>query len=328
MVSIQKLAVTFDDFLTFKRFRGMFRFVFLLTILLFSSNILSQPNNGVAFINNLPNMTVGESYEIIIDGNGNGGITLEVDNLDGTYNCDIEKWVFIAGNWIFSTSTCCSPFGDVTWVQGQKMIARAISDIGNNPCSSVSGEDHIFEFDSFGNNVDNIVCVYSGTLPLEWLAKTTAIIKSKTAQITWSVANQTNNNRYIIEHSNDGRNFSIIRAIAGNGTSTETKHYEYIQTSPSIGINYYRIKQVDYDSKYSYSNIATVSYGGAEETSIYPNPATSEVTITTQRTNNTTNHGCVGQITQQAGNIRRTKHHKPYKTSIGNPYLCGWRLEI
>jgi len=226
-------------------------------------------------------MTVGESYEIIIDGNGNGNMTLEVDNLDGTYNCDIEKWVFIAGNWIFSTSTCCSPFVDVTWVQGQKMIARAISDIGNNPCSSVSGEDHIFGFDSFGNNVDNIVCVYSGTLPLDWLTQTTAIIKSKTAQITWSVANQTNNNRYIIEHSNDGKRFIEIGVIQGDGTSSQEKHYHFIHKKPSIGINYYRIKQVDYDAKYSYSDVASVRYDSAEETSIYPNPATSEVTINT-----------------------------------------------
>jgi len=44
-------------------------------------------------------------------------------------------------------------------------------------------------------------------------------------------------------------------------------------------MNYYRIKQVDYDGKYSYSDIATVKYDGNGETSIYPNPASSEVTI-------------------------------------------------
>jgi hypothetical protein len=38
---------------------------------------------------------------------------------------------------------------------------------------------------------------------------------------------------------------------------------------------------VDYDGKYSYSDIASVSYNGNGETNIYPNPATSEVTITT-----------------------------------------------
>jgi trimeric autotransporter adhesin len=46
-------------------------------------------------------------------------------------------------------------------------------------------------------------------------------------------------------------------------------------------MNYYRIKQVDYDGKYSFSDIASVRYDGNGESSIYPNPASSEVTITT-----------------------------------------------
>ncbi|MBK8627028.1 MAG: hypothetical protein IPN86_16105 [Saprospiraceae bacterium] len=58
-------------------------------------------------------------------------------------------------------------------------------------------------------------------------------------------------------------NFSPIGEIEGDGTSNITKHYEYIHTSPSLGINYYRIKQLDYDGKYSYSDIASVRYDGS-----------------------------------------------------------------
>ena len=231
-------------------------------------------------------MTVGQSMEIIIDGNGGGGITIEVDNLEGTYNCDIEKWVLISGNWVFITSTCCSPLGDVTWLNGQKMIATVISDTGNNTCSSVSGEGYFFGSDSQGNSVDNTVCVYSGALPVIWQSHTTAMIKNGESHITWSVATQINNEKYIVEHSHpesfrDGRNFTPIGEIAGDGTSNEIKHYEYIHTSPSFGMNYYRIKQVDYDGKYSYSDIASVRYDGDSNMNIYPNPTSSEVTITT-----------------------------------------------
>ena len=72
-----------------------------------------------------------------------------------------------------------------------------------------------------------------------------------------------------------------IGEIAGDGTSNEIQHYKYIHKSPSTGINYYRIKQVDYDGKYSFSDIASVRYGGSGETNIYPNPASDEVTIST-----------------------------------------------
>jgi hypothetical protein len=116
-------------------------------------------------------------------------------------------------------------------------------------------------------------------LPVTWLYLPTATIKNNQTHISWSIAAQLNNVKYIIEHSKDGRSFSPIGEIEGHVTSNKTKHYDYIQTSPSIGINYYRIKQVDYDGKYSYSDIASVRYDGSGETSIYPNPATSEVTV-------------------------------------------------
>ncbi len=260
----------------------MRRFIILFSILLFSTKVFSQQNNGVTLINNLPTV-LPLSYvdEIIIDENGGGGLTIENFNIEGVCNFDIEKWVFISGNWILSTSTCSSLFGDVTWVTGQKIIVRALSDNGNNPCSSVSRQDHLIGFDSDGNNIDKLICIYSGTLPVTWLSSIKATYKNRDSHICWSVASQINNNKYIIEHSSDGRNFSPIGEIAGDGTSSLEKHYTYIHETPSIGINYYRIKQVDYDGKYSYSDIASVRYDGTEATSIYPNPATSEVTITT-----------------------------------------------
>jgi len=260
----------------------MFRFGFLFFILFLSSNVFTQPNNGVAFINNLPNMTVGETYEIIIDGNGGGQFDCATDNIEGTYNSDIERWVFINNNWLFAGSTMNN--GLLTFIPGDKMIARALSDIGSNSCASSSGIDNIIGEDGQGNFVDKNVCVYSGTLPVIWQSPTTVIIKNGESHITFSVATQLNNEKYIIEHSHpesfrDGSNFSPIGEIAGDGTSNETKHYEYIHSSPTIGINYYRIKQVDYNGKYSYSDIVSVRYEGDSNINIYPNPTTSEVTI-------------------------------------------------
>ena len=125
-------------------------------------------------------------------------------------------------------------------------------------------------------------CVREGLpLPITFLKPLEAIQKQNSIDLSWSNATQINNEKYIIEHGIDGRTFSLTGEIAGDGTTNETKHYKYIHTSPSIGMNYYRIKQVDYDGMYSYSDIASVRYDGGGKISIYPNPATSEVTITT-----------------------------------------------
>jgi len=122
--------------------------------------------------------------------------------------------------------------------------------------------------------------VITNPLPVEYY-NILVTITNFYIKITWSVATQINNDKYIIEHGTEGRNFASIGEIAGDGTSNIIKNYEYIHTSPSIGMNYYRIKQVDYDGKYSYSDIASVRYDGSGETNIFPNPATSNVTITT-----------------------------------------------
>jgi hypothetical protein len=260
------------------------------------SNVFSQPNNGVSFINNLPNMTVGQSMEIIIDGNGGGGLSIVVDNLEGNHNCAVERWEFISGNWILTNSTINN--GIITFLSGQKMIAIAMSDSGNNPCSTVSGEDHILgnDFAPVPNDVDKIICVSSQILPVRYFRQPSAKLQNNQTHITWSIASQLNNEKYIIEHSNpesfrEALTFSPIGEIAGDGISNETKHYTFIHKKIcddiytvgciSYGVNYYRIKQVDYDGNYSYSDIASVRFDGDGETSIYPNPATSQVNIST-----------------------------------------------
>lgn len=166
-------------------------------------------------------------------------------------------------------------------MHNDSLVYKAISQIGNNDCATTSGKDELYVDD--GTNVFlGIKCVGTNSaMPITYSKTLEATQKQNSTILTWSVATQINNDKYIIEHSIEGGNFSPIGEIEGDGTSNITKHYEYIHTLPSLGINYYRIKQLDYDGKYSYSDIASVRYDGSGETNIYPNPATSEVTITT-----------------------------------------------
>ncbi|HMT54859.1 MAG TPA: T9SS type A sorting domain-containing protein [Saprospiraceae bacterium] len=160
------------------------------------------------------------------------------------------------------------------------LVYKAINQSGFNDCASISGKD-LLNVDDGTFFFNDYKCVGTIVLPITFLKQPAAIIQKYQTQIIWSVATQLNNEKYIIEHSKDGRNFSPIGEIAGDGTSYETKHYEYMHTSPYIGINYYRIKQVDYDGNSSYSDIVSVRYDGDHNINIYPNPTTSEVTITT-----------------------------------------------
>ena len=130
------------------------------------------------------------------------------------------------------------------------------------------------------NSLMEVETACASVLPITYSIPLEATVKHNSTIITWSVATQINNDKYIIEHSVDGIVFSPIGEIDGDGTNTEESHYKYTHNNPSIGTNYYRIKQIDFDGKYNYSNIASVVYkGDVRKIEIYPNPATEEVTL-------------------------------------------------
>ncbi len=192
------------------------------------------------------------------------------DGNDGVSN--IQVFIFDNTNVLQETVIWpTNPDGPV--YTGWKVEYVALSGQGSSCVNG--GKDWFFIDDDNNNSYSNMDhCVKLASIPIIYQNQPTAKLQMNESHITWSVASQLNNEKYIVEHSKDGKTFSPIREIAGDGTSNETKHYEYVHTSPSIGINYYRIKQVDYDGKYSYSDIAPVRYEGDSSINIYPNPTT------------------------------------------------------
>ncbi|MBK8054014.1 MAG: FAD-dependent oxidoreductase [Saprospiraceae bacterium] len=123
------------------------------------------------------------------------------------------------------------------------------------------------------------LCPTPTALPVTWHSDVKATNINNYNLIEWSVASQVNNQQYIIEHSSDGARFLAIGEIPGDGNNNDTKHYEFKHSSPQLGINYYRVKQVDYDGNISFSNITSVNYIEDNEINIFPNPAGLEVNV-------------------------------------------------
>ena len=90
--------------------------------------------------------------------------------------------------------------------------------------------------------------------------------------LNWATGFERNNDYFEIEKSSDGIEFVSIGKIEGNGNSPELNHYVFEDEKLSSTINYYRLKQVDYDGAFSYSTIISVS---KTKTTILlsPNPA-------------------------------------------------------
>ncbi|QRR03410.1 T9SS type A sorting domain-containing protein [Dyadobacter sandarakinus] len=95
--------------------------------------------------------------------------------------------------------------------------------------------------------------------------------------LTWHTAAELDNAGFDIERSRDAKIFEKIGFVDGNGDSEENHHYRYLDQDPS-GTTYYRLKQLDHDGSFQYSGTVSVKNAGYG-LSIYPNPASSVVTI-------------------------------------------------
>ena len=94
-------------------------------------------------------------------------------------------------------------------------------------------------------------------LPVELIDFSGTYDKNK-IRLIWTTASETNNDYFLIEQSKDGFNFNPLGTIKGAGTISQTRVYNFTDNMPNIGVNYYRIRQVDFDGKFEYSNIISV----------------------------------------------------------------------
>jgi len=120
-----------------------------------------------------------------------------------------------------------------------------------------------------------------GVLPVELIH-----FSAKKAQdailLEWVTASEQNNDFFTLERSFDGIEFTPIEYIPGNGNSNTNIQYEMMDKSPVNGMNYYRLKQTDYDGKFEYSDIIYSVFNSKPVINVYPNPATNYVQLDIQ----------------------------------------------
>jgi hypothetical protein len=91
--------------------------------------------------------------------------------------------------------------------------------------------------------------------------------------LTWSTATETNNAGFDVEKSFDSKTFTSLGFVKGNETSFQVNHYAFTDSNPGR-VTYYRLKQIDTDTKFTYSKIIVVQNQLIpEEISIFPNPS-------------------------------------------------------
>jgi hypothetical protein len=114
----------------------------------------------------------------------------------------------------------------------------------------------------------------------------TATLDNKKPVMTWVSSAENNLSHYVIERSVNGTDYSEIAVLFANGNSTSDSKYGFTDNAvPAAGkgIVYYRLKMVDMDTKYKYSETRLVRIGEVVKMvtiQAFPNPAINEIRIT------------------------------------------------
>ncbi len=121
--------------------------------------------------------------------------------------------------------------------------------------------------------VDNF-CVFGSVVPVE-LTSFAANVNNGNVSLTWATASETNNQGFEVQRSNNGTDYTAVTFVQGHGTTTQTQFYNYTDKSVATGSYTYRLKQIDFDGTFEYSNTINVDISAPKVFSLdqnYPNP--------------------------------------------------------
>ena len=111
----------------------------------------------------------------------------------------------------------------------------------------------------------NHACAFNFVLPVE-LTSFEAVRIEDNIRLEWTTASELNNDYFEVLKSYDGEAFSVIGYVDGNGTSSEVIDYSYTDSEPKQA--YYRLRQLDYDGQFEYSDVVAAKGNGREVISV------------------------------------------------------------
>ena len=176
---------------------------------------------------------------------GNSGDVITLAKSDGTESCTI----------VYGTVSC----GDVDPLDVPPFDANAC--------------------DSWGVDIDGCPLLISGdscnylpvALPIELLEFKAIRGSDHSVILNWTTASELNNDMFFVEWGTNTRYFETIDQLPGAGTSLEKQYYYTTHHNPAHGINYYRLKQIDYNGTISYSDILSIQIKKFDQATIIPN---------------------------------------------------------
>lgn len=209
-------------------------------------------------------------------------IYLRTKDLNGTWSLT-NRWLFFkdiaqdnlqSGEYFFDTDP---GFGNGTAIPFGTGLGTSVSDLsfGASLFGIPNGIHYLFVRTKEANGKWSLTNVLqfdkNEPLPVK-LIYFNAIAEGKKAHLIWQTATEQNSDRFDIERSADGLQFEKIGWVKAAGNSTSHIDYNYFDQAPKKGINYYRLKEVDIDNRFEFSETKTVRFGDDILFALYNNP--------------------------------------------------------
>jgi len=192
--------------------------------------------------------------------------------LNGNFSIDLSQyqtvWIEFDSDFeVFSAPTPpdtarvdVSVDGGLTWTETFLRLADAPAEHVNQDISSLAGlqSDVRFRLVYYGDfswhwAIDNFTVFATDVIPVD-LTSFTAYSAGNGIKLNWQTATETNNYGFDIERKQIDQQYTKVGFVAGFGTTTEAKNYNFIDNSVTSGSYTYRLKQIDFDGTVSYSS--------------------------------------------------------------------------
>lgn len=199
--------------------------------------------------------------------------------------------------WDYTPSTCSNIFNNTqapascNWNgscdgftgMGSPMPAGGIASNFQPEMTVSAGDQFVIMLSNYSSAYTNVPLDFFGTadisctpLPVEMMGFSGENYGAQNI-LNWSTAMEIHNARFDVERSADGVSFAKIGEIQGAGNTTSESNYRFVDNSLTENMYYYRLKQVDFDGAYKYSDVIAIATTGDNHfkvVSAFPNPAT------------------------------------------------------
>jgi hypothetical protein len=217
---------------------------------------LPWPNSPISTVNNLgypenSDATADRFWHIDVTGNPVATITFTYASVELPISPFDDPFELVAQRYESSNDQWQQP------LPGQNATNNSVS---------VSG---VTNFSTWALSNQNSI------LPVE-LVQFKSEIVGQAVNLNWSTASENNTKVFVVEKSENAKDFESISEVAAVGFSTILNDYNFTDYKAQNGFNYYRLKIVDFDNTSTYSNIIVQDFKKASFVNVYPNPLIAE----------------------------------------------------